>query len=655
MTYEKLVFNFFIIFSCGTPTKGSFKEPPFVDSHITCGRDFIQLDVKLNPQIWERVQSKLEMHLIDKYCKPFYVNSTHASIRTPLYDCGTNLEVTKDHMIFSNSFMMSEEPEVGQLVSFIPDVEVKFRCTYSRKNNTRRIAPLQLDTLHSSPSKVSTLRGLPVVLKCVFKYGSPPVRVVILRDGKIVANQENGTKTAKITVGRRKREFGLYTCRAEDTKKVKITHDMELTKLEPLTADKSKSSPFIVKTYKGFTVRLMCTFKGGVAPLRIKLTRGKKLASSVEVKERTLYFTVKTGLTARFRSYECIATDAEGIRVKQRITLRKAGPRDLTSDGVKVNCKSDFMDVSLSRLVYPWLDPGLLRISLIQSTCTAYTITDLEVRIQAPLSRCGSKTNLKNKYTLRSRNTVITQPRRPEGVLITYLPEIHFPFTCDYEITHAQGKTSLKPIGPLMPDVSNSSNTVVSPPKMTTKLRCVFQGGEPPIRVSMSRHKVKIAHAQGRTLSFVIKPHIYDDGHFVCRATDARNKTVTHKINLHVPVHGIVWNKGAEIDCGSKITTVTLFRANFPWLDIRRMHVHLIDPTCRGYLNSTHVSFRFQTGGCGSKHIKSSSRDVIFSNKVFIVNKPHFQERKHKSILEINFYCKYSHTGGGNKKIKGFL
>lgn len=120
-------------------------------------------------------------------------------------------------------------------------------------------------------------------------------------------------------------------------------------------------------------------------------------------------------------------------------------------------------------------------------------------------------------------------------------------------------------------------------------------------------------------------------------------------------VHGIVWNKGAEIDCGSKITTVTLFRANFPWLDIRRMHVHLIDPTCRGYLNSTHVSFRFQTGGCGSKHIKSSSRDVIFSNTVFIVNKPYFQERKHKSILEINFYCKYSHTGGGNKKIKGFL
>ena len=122
----------------------SSAEPPFVDSHITCGRDFIQLDVKLNPKIWERVQSKLEMHLIDKYCKPFYVNSTHVSIRTPLYNCGTKLEVTKDHMIFSNSFMMSEEPEVDQLVSFIPDVEVKFRCTYGRKNITRRIGKVAL-------------------------------------------------------------------------------------------------------------------------------------------------------------------------------------------------------------------------------------------------------------------------------------------------------------------------------------------------------------------------------------------------------------------------------------------------------------------------------------------------------------------------------
>lgn len=90
-------------------------------------------------------------------------------------------------------------------------------------------------------------------------------------------------------------------------------------------------------------------------------------------------------------------------------------------------------------------------------------------------------------------------------------------------------------VGPLMPDLSNSSNTVVSPPKIPTKLRCVFQGGEPPIRVSISRHYVMIAYARGRTLSFVIKPHIYDDGQFVCRATDARNRTVTHKINLHVP------------------------------------------------------------------------------------------------------------------------
>lgn len=93
----------------------------------------MQLDVKLNPNFWRRIQTKLEMHLNYKYCKPFFVNSTHVSIRTPLYGCGTKMEVIKDHVIFSNFFTMKEKTGVGQLVSFIPDVEVGFRCTYDKK------------------------------------------------------------------------------------------------------------------------------------------------------------------------------------------------------------------------------------------------------------------------------------------------------------------------------------------------------------------------------------------------------------------------------------------------------------------------------------------------------------------------------------------
>ena len=82
----------------------------------------------------------------------------------------------------------------------------------------------------------------------------------------------------------------------------------------------------MVKSYKGFQVRLVCAFKGGVPPINITLTRGwRRLTQRVVVKRKVLYVTLKTDHTAAFGSYECIATDAKGDRVKQRITLQKAG------------------------------------------------------------------------------------------------------------------------------------------------------------------------------------------------------------------------------------------------------------------------------------------------------------------------------------------
>lgn len=88
-----------------------------------------------------------------------------------------------------------------------------------------------MDELHSSPSELQTYFGLPVELRCTFKYGVPPVRAVIFRRNKIIANQENGTNTIKITVGRQSNEFGQYTCMAEDMGNKKIIHNVELTKV----------------------------------------------------------------------------------------------------------------------------------------------------------------------------------------------------------------------------------------------------------------------------------------------------------------------------------------------------------------------------------------------------------------------------------------
>lgn len=252
-------------------------------------------------------------------------------------------------------------------------------------------------------------------------------------------------------------------------------------------------------------------------------------------------------------------------------------------------------------------------------------------------------------------------------------------------------------IEPLMVDVAQSSSTTVySPVNMTVKISCVFRGGEPPIKVTFSRRKKIIAHALGRVLGSVLKPGIKDGGRYACRAIDARKTSVTHAINLKIPgmktfewkttlgfsergallvslvinidgtvfsfsfsaVNGVIFNRGADIGCGSQFITIVITRSQYPWFNPRRMRMHLNDPTCQPYVNSTHVSFKVPLGGCGSRHI-TTSKKLMFTNRVFIVNTntPNFihENTVGKSIIEIHFYCKYRRIGSLDRKTKGFL
>lgn len=93
------------------------------------------------------------------------------------------------------------------------------------------VGPLQLDKRFSSPQEVRTYFGLPVELRCAFKYGAEPVRVGIFRGDLIIAGQENGTKKVKISVGRKISDFGSYTCRAEDSKNQILIYNIMLKKI----------------------------------------------------------------------------------------------------------------------------------------------------------------------------------------------------------------------------------------------------------------------------------------------------------------------------------------------------------------------------------------------------------------------------------------
>ena len=115
-----------------------------------------------------------------------------------------------------------------------------------------------------------------------------------------------------------------------------------------------------------------------------------------------------------------------------------------------MTCKSNSMDVSLSRLVYPWLHPEKFHISLIQSNCAAYNVTEMQIRVQASLFGCGTRTLRRTKSVLESRNVVIARVKRPRGFSVTYLPDMYFPFLCRYEISRSAGKMVFKPLGELL-------------------------------------------------------------------------------------------------------------------------------------------------------------------------------------------------------------
>ena len=102
---------------------------------------------------------------------------------------------------------------------------------FSAMCHLSHVGSLQLNKRFSSSQEVRTFLGLPIELRCAFKYGTDPVRVGIFRGDLIIAGQENGTKKVKISVGRKISDFGLYTCRAEDSNNQKLIHNIILRKI----------------------------------------------------------------------------------------------------------------------------------------------------------------------------------------------------------------------------------------------------------------------------------------------------------------------------------------------------------------------------------------------------------------------------------------
>ena len=119
------------------------------------------------------------------------------------------------------------------------------------------------------------------------------------------------------------------------------------------------------------------------------------------------------------------------------------------------------------------------------------------------------------------------------SLILSNKKNIFVPVCYDINPAHASFIT-----GPLTVDTTNSSPVAIYAPKNPQlRLKCVFKGGEPPIRITLKRNDELISRVQGRDLNLLLMPSWFEEiaGRYICRAVDAKNAVAVHEITVNVP------------------------------------------------------------------------------------------------------------------------
>ena len=102
---------------------------------ITCTRNEMQLTLSRATFPWLQ-PGYFDMHLRDKNCRPYHVNSTHIIVKTTYGDCKTVAKTSSRDVIYRNvlkalATTLSAIP--GTLATRVPDVLFPFQCRFDRE------------------------------------------------------------------------------------------------------------------------------------------------------------------------------------------------------------------------------------------------------------------------------------------------------------------------------------------------------------------------------------------------------------------------------------------------------------------------------------------------------------------------------------------
>ena len=90
------------------------------------------------------------------------------------------------------------------------------------------------------------------------------------------------------------------------------------------------------------------------------------------------------------------------------------------------------MQLTLDRLIYPWLQPSYFKMHLLDNRCYPYLVNETHIIVKTSFREC--KTMKKNSsHRITYRNVLMAFVRGPPWRVITRVPDVFFPFQCRFD------------------------------------------------------------------------------------------------------------------------------------------------------------------------------------------------------------------------------
>ncbi|XP_031553040.1 uncharacterized protein LOC116290179 [Actinia tenebrosa] len=499
---------------------------------------------------------------------------------------------------------------------------------------------------------VCSAGGFPEVTKSWTKNG-----IKIDMKGRFSIDKKGNLMIAEA----RKEDSGLYACEVEQVFEVPLRMrafqeiNIMVEIYDPLVIDRFMTSRKQINTYEGLKTNIICSFKHGATPISITLSKnGQNIESVVKVRGRTLYALLQTN-SGSFGKYVCVAKDAVGKKIHYVMNLRKIGKKDSLINGIGLNCYKDYMDVTFNLLEFPFLDTNNYHIHLNSSECEPYEFTNTYLRIQVPLSGCGTTVKQHGQVASYYNSLIVRLAKEKwRNKLINRVPDLVFPFQCAYKKTIVEERSIQVPIDSLKVNALHSSPLyVTSLLNIRLRLTCSFIGGVQPLKMNMIKDGKQVVEAEKvdeNTLTTVVWAGFSAVGSYECNAVDETGQKGKHKITLGLTD----WKKvpktrGISIQCDSNSISISLDRHVHTWIHPEFLTIHLADERCKpSFIDSSHMLIATPLNSCGTLY-KETDDHVVYRNKLILSERVEvFRVITWSPVVAFPIECRYKRKVGGS-------